>query len=122
MQTGSLSGITQFASHEVSQRAGADAAQWPASARRTAPAECDDLLWRNTCRYLPAADDKVIGVVLERFGESFNVDVGGPFVATLSALAFEGARAWWMPLALQSSEHAGSANGSAERAWHSHCA
>ena len=42
-------------------------------------------------RYLPAADDKAIGVVLERFGESFNVDVGGPFVATLSALAFEGA-------------------------------
>ncbi len=29
--------------------------------------------------------------MLERFGESFNVDVGGPFVATLSALAFEGA-------------------------------
>jgi len=45
-------------------------------------------------RYLPAADDKVIGVVLERFGESFNVDVGGPFVATLSALAFEGAHVW----------------------------
>ena len=49
------------------------------------------------CRYLPAADDKVIGVVLERFGESFNVDVGGPFVATLSALAFEGAHVRLMP-------------------------
>ena len=42
------------------------------------------------CRYIPAPEDKVLGVVLERFGESFNVDVGGPFVATLSALAFEG--------------------------------
>ena len=33
----------------------------------------------------------MLGVVLERFGESINVDVGGPFVVTLSALAFEGA-------------------------------
>ena len=57
---------------------------------------------RSAHRYLPAADDKVIGVVLERFGESFNVDVGGPFIATLSALAFEGAHTQGWPLHVDS--------------------
>ena len=34
-------------------------------------------------------DEPVIGVVLEKHAENFNVDIGGPFPAALSVLAFE---------------------------------
>lgn len=34
--------------------------------------------------------DSVIGVITERYGESWTVDIRGPFAATLDALAFEG--------------------------------
>ena len=34
-------------------------------------------------------DEQVIGLVLEKHAETFNVDVGGPFTAALSVLAFE---------------------------------
>lgn len=34
-------------------------------------------------------DEQVIGLVLEKHAETFNVDVGGPFAAALSVLAFE---------------------------------
>merc|ERR1719498_858132 len=42
-------------------------------------------------RYSPAVDDLVIGVITERHGESFNVDICGPFAAVLPMLSFEGA-------------------------------
>jgi exosome complex RNA-binding protein Rrp4 len=46
-------------------------------------------------RYIPAVDEQVIGVVLETHAENLNVDVGGPFPAALSVLAFEvRSRAW----------------------------
>ena len=34
-------------------------------------------------------DEQVIGLVLEQHAENFNVDIGGPFPAALSVLAFE---------------------------------
>jgi exosome complex component RRP40 len=42
-------------------------------------------------RYIPAAGDTVVGVVTDRGGESYEVDVGGPLPASLPALAFENA-------------------------------
>ena len=42
-------------------------------------------------QYLPAAEDLVIGLVCEKHSESYKVDIGGPELATLPALAFEGA-------------------------------
>mmetsp|Transcript_6611 Transcript_6611/g.15904 ORF Transcript_6611/g.15904 Transcript_6611/m.15904 type:complete len:233 (+) Transcript_6611:165-863(+) len=42
-------------------------------------------------RYVPAVDDLVIGIITERHGESFNVDVRAAFPATLPMLSFEGA-------------------------------
>ncbi|KAK9793711.1 hypothetical protein WJX73_004354 [Symbiochloris irregularis] len=41
-------------------------------------------------RYIPAVDDAVVGIIRERYGESWTVDIHGPFNATLPALAFEG--------------------------------
>ncbi|KAK9840562.1 hypothetical protein WJX81_001359 [Elliptochloris bilobata] len=42
-------------------------------------------------RYIPAAGDAVVGTVVERHSDAYNVDLGGPFAAVLPALAFEGA-------------------------------
>mmetsp|Transcript_23667 Transcript_23667/g.65640 ORF Transcript_23667/g.65640 Transcript_23667/m.65640 type:complete len:241 (+) Transcript_23667:223-945(+) len=42
-------------------------------------------------RFIPAVDDLVIGVITERHGESFNVDIRAPFLAVLPMLSFEGA-------------------------------
>lgn len=42
-------------------------------------------------RYTPAAGEAVVGVIVNRLGESFNVDINGPCPATLPLLAFEGA-------------------------------
>ena len=42
-------------------------------------------------RYIPAVEESVIGVVTEKYGENFAVDIGGPFTASLPVLAFEGA-------------------------------
>lgn len=41
-------------------------------------------------RYTPAVDDAVVGMITERYGESWTVDILGPFPAVLPALAFEG--------------------------------
>lgn len=41
-------------------------------------------------RYTPTVDDAVVGIITERFGESWTVNINGPFPATLPALAFEG--------------------------------
>ena len=43
------------------------------------------------CRYIPAVGDALVGTVVERHSDAYNVDVGGPFSAVLPALAFEGA-------------------------------
>lgn len=46
----------------------------------------------NSRRYVPAAQEAVIGVVVGKNGaEGFRVDIGGPHNANLDALAFEGA-------------------------------
>ena len=42
-------------------------------------------------RYTPAQGDSVLGVVIEKHGESYSVDIGGPHRAALSGIAFEGA-------------------------------
>ena len=43
-----------------------------------------------TCRYIPSIDDSVVGIITARFGESWTVNINGPFPASLPALAFEG--------------------------------
>lgn len=48
-------------------------------------------LHRNQRRYVPALDDMVIGVVMERHGEEYRLDINGTDTATLHVLAFEGA-------------------------------
>ncbi|CAG7853045.1 Exosome complex component rrp40 AltName: Full=Ribosomal RNA-processing protein 40 [Serendipita indica DSM 11827] len=45
----------------------------------------------NGRRYVPAAQEPVVGVVTARSGESYRVDIGSAHPATLDALAFEGA-------------------------------
>lgn len=42
-------------------------------------------------RYMPAPQEPVVGVILDRRGESFDVDIRGPGRAVLPALAFESA-------------------------------
>eukprot|EP00882_Tetradesmus_deserticola_P002813 GHRQ01002990.1.p2 GENE.GHRQ01002990.1~~GHRQ01002990.1.p2 ORF type:complete len:233 (+),score=64.67 GHRQ01002990.1:673-1371(+) len=42
-------------------------------------------------RYIPAEEDLVVGVITDRRGENFVVDIGGPFTAQLPMLSFEGA-------------------------------
>jgi exosome complex component RRP40 len=42
-------------------------------------------------RYVPLLDDTVLGVVLEKHGESFTVDIGSAHAATLPGVAFDGA-------------------------------
>lgn len=42
-------------------------------------------------RCVPAAEELVIGTILERHSENFIVDIGGPFHALLPQLSFEGA-------------------------------
>lgn len=43
-------------------------------------------------RYIPQVDDAIIAVVTKRHGEVYEVDIGGPFRASLSGVAFEGAQ------------------------------
>lgn len=45
----------------------------------------------NQKRYVPAMEDMVIGVVIERHSEEYRLDINGTDTATLSAVAFEGA-------------------------------
>lgn len=47
-------------------------------------------MWDLACRYIPVEGDSIIGIITDRFGESWNVDIRGPFTATLGALSFEG--------------------------------
>ncbi|XP_072172671.1 exosome complex component RRP40-like [Diadema setosum] len=42
-------------------------------------------------RYVPAKGDKVLGIVTQKAGDIFRVDIGGSAQAILSYLAFEGA-------------------------------
>ncbi|EJD54007.1 exosome complex exonuclease RRP40 [Auricularia subglabra TFB-10046 SS5] len=45
----------------------------------------------NARRYVPAAQEGVIGVVAHKAGEGYRVDIGGAHYASLDGLAFEGA-------------------------------
>ncbi|CAK5284147.1 unnamed protein product [Mycena citricolor] len=45
----------------------------------------------NARRYVPAAQESVIGVIVQKAGEGFRVDIGGAHSASLDGLAFEGA-------------------------------
>ncbi len=60
---------------------------------RPPPAQGCDLTQRLSPlpRYIPALDERVIGLVVSTHSENFVVDVRGPFTATLPVLAFEGA-------------------------------
>ena len=42
-------------------------------------------------RYIPSIDDAVIGVIISKHSEFYDVDIGAPFIALLPVLAFEGA-------------------------------
>lgn len=42
-------------------------------------------------RYIPSLDDAVVGVVLSKYSEFYDIDIGAPFTALLPVLAFEGA-------------------------------
>ena len=45
----------------------------------------------NMQQYVPAPQEPVIGVVIARSGENWQVDIGSAHTATLDGLAFEGA-------------------------------
>lgn len=45
----------------------------------------------HTNRYMPAAEETVLGIVVETHADTYTVDIGAPTRATLSVLAFEGA-------------------------------
>ena len=45
----------------------------------------------NRRRYIPAADDVVVGVVVEQMGEAYAVDINAMRLASLDILAFDGA-------------------------------
>ncbi|KIY45189.1 hypothetical protein FISHEDRAFT_49792 [Fistulina hepatica ATCC 64428] len=45
----------------------------------------------NSRRYVPAAQESVVGVVVQKAGEGFRVDIGSAHMASLDGLAFEGA-------------------------------
>ncbi|KAF7314443.1 hypothetical protein MKEN_00917100 [Mycena kentingensis (nom. inval.)] len=45
----------------------------------------------NSRRYVPAAQEPVIGVIAQKAGEGFRVDIGSAHSASLDGLAFEGA-------------------------------
>jgi len=42
-------------------------------------------------RYMPAAEETVVGIVVETHSEAYAVDIGAPLRATLPVLSFEGA-------------------------------
>ncbi|KAJ7644201.1 hypothetical protein FB45DRAFT_897212 [Roridomyces roridus] len=45
----------------------------------------------NSRRYVPAPQESVIGVIVQKAGEGFRVDIGSAHTASLDGLAFEGA-------------------------------
>ncbi|GLB38361.1 putative KH domain containing protein [Lyophyllum shimeji] len=45
----------------------------------------------NSRRYVPAPQESVIGVIVQRVGEGYRVDIGSAHYASLDSLAFEGA-------------------------------
>ncbi|PSC74316.1 exosome complex component rrp40 [Micractinium conductrix] len=42
-------------------------------------------------RYIPSAEDAVVGRIIDKHSENYGVDIGAPFRALLPVLAFEGA-------------------------------
>jgi exosome complex component RRP40 len=51
------------------------------------PSSSDNGGWQ----YIPLIDDIVVGIVTERLGENYRVDIGSAASATLPILGFEGA-------------------------------
>ncbi|PPQ74427.1 hypothetical protein CVT26_001410, partial [Gymnopilus dilepis] len=45
----------------------------------------------NARRYVPAPQEQVIGTIVQKVGEGYRVDIGAAHLASLDALAFEGA-------------------------------
>ncbi|KAJ7819358.1 hypothetical protein B0H14DRAFT_2372667 [Mycena olivaceomarginata] len=45
----------------------------------------------NSRRYIPAPQESVIGIIVQKAGEGFRVDIGSAHPASLDGLAFEGA-------------------------------
>ncbi|KAF8333432.1 uncharacterized protein EI90DRAFT_3280372 [Cantharellus anzutake] len=45
----------------------------------------------NQRRYIPSVGESVVGVIIARHADSYRVDIGSAHLATLDALAFEGA-------------------------------
>lgn len=45
----------------------------------------------NSKRYVPAPQESVVGVITQRLGEGYRVDIGAAHYASLDSLAFEGA-------------------------------
>ncbi|KAG5648364.1 hypothetical protein DXG03_004936 [Asterophora parasitica] len=45
----------------------------------------------NSRRYVPAPQESVIGVIVQKVGEGYRVDIGSAHYASLDSLAFEGA-------------------------------
>ncbi|KCV71863.1 hypothetical protein H696_01275 [Fonticula alba] len=73
----------------VSSRAGV-AWRGPGAAKS---ASAPKSLWveSHSRRYLPAENESVIGVIVDRAGETYRVDIGAPTLASLPLMAFEGA-------------------------------
>lgn len=76
------SGVTQKSSELLASKAGY--MRYEASRNK---------LWveSNQKRYVPALEDPIIGIVQDRFGEEYRLDINGSDTATLSMLAFQGA-------------------------------
>ncbi|KJA21163.1 hypothetical protein HYPSUDRAFT_140916 [Hypholoma sublateritium FD-334 SS-4] len=45
----------------------------------------------NSRRYIPASQEAVVGVIIQKVGEGYRVDIGSAHPASLDSLAFEGA-------------------------------
>jgi len=43
----------------------------------------------NQKRYVPSIEDSIIGIITQRRGEDFSVDIGSSSTASLSSMAFE---------------------------------
>eukprot|EP00116_Pleurobrachia_bachei_P007686 sb/3467948/ len=46
---------------------------------------------RNSRRYVPALEERVIGIIAGRMADEYRVDIGGAHYAMMSSIAFEGA-------------------------------
>jgi exosome complex component RRP40 len=45
----------------------------------------------HSLQYVPSPEDSVLGIVMEKIGDNYKVDIGSSAPASLSILGFEGA-------------------------------